>query len=279
MTIKPGNIAPNLTLWLYSTAFPVGITFFLLFFSCQPQPSSNSPKLFTLLPSDSTNISFSNTLTEDLSFNMLNYLYFYNGGGIAVGDVNNDGWQDLYFTANQQSNKLYLNRGDFQFEDITASAGVAGLSGWATGTNMADVNGDGWIDIYVCQVGGGYEGIQGRNQLYLNQGIDANTGLPIFKEVAEEVGLAFEGFSTQSAFFDYDRDGDLDMYLLNHSVHANDTYRDTSLRRQRHPTAGDRLYRNDTPLTGNGSLTFTEVGQEAGIYSSALGYGLRYRYW
>lgn len=245
---RHGNRAP----WIF-------IAGLLLASACQQEKEP----LFRKVPSEESSIAFSNTLVETVDFNILNYLYFYNGGGVAVGDINRDGWPDLYFTANMQPNKLYLNKGNFQFEDITERAGVGGQPGWTTGTAMADVNGDGWLDIYVCQLDG-YEGQNGHNQLYLNRG-DLR-----FEEVSEEYGLNFRGFSSQAAFLDYDLDGDLDLYLLNHSVHANQTYQDTSLRRNIHPTAGDRLFRNDLEEKGS----FTDVTQTSGIYTSQLGYGL-----
>lgn len=195
---------------------------------------------------------------------MVEYLYFNNGGGVAAGDINNDGLIDLYFTSNQGPNKLYLNKGNFKFEDITDSAGVAGTGDWKTGVTMADVNGDGLLDIYVCQVGK-YKSFHGKNQLFINQG-----NLK-FKDEAHEYGLDFQGFSTQAAFFDYDMDGDLDMYLLNHSVHTSRSYGNASLRLDHDSLAGGRLFRNDIV---NGKHVFHDVTQEAGIYNSQIGYGL-----
>ncbi|MEZ5071621.1 MAG: CRTAC1 family protein [Bacteroidales bacterium] len=207
---------------------------------------------------------FQNTLTEDEDFNIIDYLYFNNGGGVAVGDINNDGLDDLYFGSNQESNRLYLNTGGLRFEDITESAGVAGSGDWTTGLSMADVNGDGLLDIYVCQVSG-YKGLQGRNQLFINQG-DLS-----FRDMAPDYGLDFQGFSTQAAFFDYDADGDLDLYLLNHSVHSSRSYGRAGLREEVDDRAGDRLYRNDP---GPDGPRFTDVTGEAGIYRSQIGYGL-----
>lgn len=228
-------------------------------FACREQ------KRFELLPASHTGITFQNTLEETPQMNIFNYLYFYNGGGVAAGDVNGDGLPDLYFTSNQNSNKLYLNNGNLKFTDITEQAGVSGQGGWTTGVTMADVNGDGRLDIYVSQLGD-YKNIRGRNQLYINLGND-EAGNPTFEDQAKAWGLDLKGFSTQAAFFDYDLDGDLDMYMLNHSVHSNGTYGKSDLRSEVHPLAGDKLLRND----GN---HFTEVSREAGIYSSALGYGL-----
>ncbi len=218
------------------------------------------PPLFNRLPPERTGMTFVNHLAESANLNILNYLYYYNGGGVAVGDVNRDGLPDLYFTANEGPNKLYLNRGDFHFEDMTEAAGVAGACDWTTGVTMADVNADGRLDIYVSCVSG-YLGLTGRNQLFINKGDGT------FTDRAAAYGLDFKGFSTQVAFFDYDLDGDLDAYLLNHSVHSTRSFGNASLRLQRHPRSGDRLYRNDE---GH----FTNVSEEAGIYGGAIGYGL-----
>lgn len=227
--------------------------------SCHQQPTEHNTLFRTMAPSQ-TGVAFSNDLRESEDFNLIEYLYFYNGGGVAVGDINNDGLPDIYLSANQKENKLYLNKGDWKFEDITQKAGVASPGAWKTGVTMADVNGDGLLDIYQCRLGD-YKGIQGKNQLFINQ------GNLTFQEEAGKYGLDFQGFSTQSAFFDYDLDGDLDMYLLNHSVHTERSYGQASLRKYEDPKAGDRLYRNDA---GH----FTPVTKEAGIYTSHIGYGL-----
>ena len=235
----------------------------LLTFSCKSDKGKKD-QLFTLLPPSSTHVNFKNQLKETEQSNMVEYLYFNNGGGVAAGDINNDGLIDLYFTSNQGPNKLYLNKGNFKFEDITDSAGVAGTGDWKTGVTMADVNGDGLLDIYVCEVGK-YKSFHGRNQLFINQG-----NLK-FKDEAHDYGLDFQGFSTQAAFFDYDMDGDLDMYLLNHSVHTSRSYGNASLRLDHDSLAGGRLFRNDVV---NGKHIFHDVTQEAGIYNSQIGYGL-----
>ncbi len=241
--------------------FPYIILISLLsitFFSCKKD------YLFEEMPPAHTNIHFINTLEKHTAFGILYYLYYYNGGGVAIGDINNDGLPDIYFTANNHGgNKLYLNKGDFQFEDITQKAGVAGNSDWCTGVTMADINGDGFLDIYVCAVQGEHR-LKGRNELFINNG--NNT----FTESAEKYGLALAAYSTQAVFFDYDHDGDLDCFILNQSHHPNENIVDTSRRRKFDPNAGDRLYRNDISTTGK----FTDVSAQAGIYQSSLGYGL-----
>lgn len=233
---------------------------FCFFSACTNRQTTSEPKLFQSVDPSTSKVDFINQLDENESFNIIQYLYYYNGAGVAVGDLNNDGLPDLYFTANQLPNKLYLNKGNLQFEDITEKAGVAGKGMWKTGVTMADVNGDGWLDIYVCQVGD-YKNIKGRNELFINNG-DLT-----FTESAAAYELDFQGFSTQAAFFDYDADGDLDLYLLNHSVHASENYGDSAIRMRRDPLSGDRLYRND-------GGKFTDVSEKAGIYGSRIGYGL-----
>lgn len=220
----------------------------------------NRKTTFTKMEPVDTGVDFENRVTEGVEFNFLNYLYFYNGGGVAVGDINNDGLDDLFFTSNQEANRLYLNQGDFQFEDVTESAGINHQEGsWSTGVTMADVNGDGWLDIYVSNVN--YLSTRGRNQLFINN----QDGT--FEDKAEEFGLDFEGYSVQAAFLDYDRDNDLDMFLLNHSVHSVNTYQPVDKRKDVDPKSGDKLYRND-------GGQFVDVSEEAGIFSSALGFGL-----
>ncbi len=246
--------------WKYKVFCFLGI--FSGLFACAPEQSENT--LFTLLPSSSTGINFNNQLSESDTFNILNYLYYYNGGGVAAGDINNDGLVDLYFTANELPNKLYLNRGNFNFEDVTEASGVAGLPGWTTGVTMADVNGDGWLDIYVSQLGD-HEGIKGRNQLYINQA-DTSQTYPTFTEQAADYGLAEQSFATQAYFFDYDLDNDLDVYLLNHTIHSPDTYVPVAKGR-RVSKFGDKLLRNDDGI-------FVDISEETGIYQSVVGYGL-----
>lgn len=244
----------------------MGSMLFLLT-ACQQK---KEPVLFELISPAQSGLDFVNTLEETDSMNIIQYLYFYNGGGVGVGDFNADGLPDLFLTANQDSNKLFLNRGNMQFEDISLRAGITPGGNWSTGVNVVDVNADGLLDIYVCQVGG-YKHFSGTNQLFIHQGF--RDGLPYFEEKAADYGLDHSGFSTQSAFFDYDQDGDLDMYLLCHSVHSTETYRDTSLTRRPNQAAGDKLYRNEGPGP-EGQVLFTEVTKEAGINSGIAGYGL-----
>jgi hypothetical protein len=223
------------------------------------------PVLFADLPADSTGIRFENRVTDTQTFNIFNYRNFYNGGGVAIGDVNNDGLADVYLTANQADNKLFLNRGNFRFEDVTAGAGVAGTKAWSTGVTFADVNGDGWLDIYVCNAGMGSSAGR-KNELFINNGKDA-AGKVTFTEKADAYGLADMGFSTHAAFFDYDRDGDLDAYLLNNSFVPVNRLQDVNIRDQRDYEGGDKLFRNDGD-------TFTDVSSAAGIYGSIIGFGL-----
>ena len=216
------------------------------------------------MPPEQTGIRFINEVKDTDTLNILDYLYYYNGGGVAIGDINNDGLPDIYFTSNMGSNKLYLNKGNLQFEDITKSAGVGGAGNWKTGVTLADVNADGVLDIYVSEVGG-YKNLHGRNELFINNG---KLG---FTESRKANGLDVEGFNTQSVFFDYDRDGDLDMFLVNHSVHSTRSYGDSSIRLLKDEKAGDKLFRNDSAASGR---RFVEVTAAAGIYSSVVGYGL-----
>lgn len=232
----------------------------LILVACGPDVETE-PALFESLAAERTGITFENRLPENTRFNILNNLYYYNGGGVAAGDINGDGLPDLYFTSNRESDRLYLNKGNFRFEDVTESAGVGGPPGWTTGVTMADVNGDGHLDIYVCGVN--YRSMDGRNILYINDGDGT------FTERTNEYGLEHEGYSTQALFFDYDNDGDLDMYLLNYSVHGERGPVAGPQRTPRHPRAGDRLFRNDGPPG-----RFTDVSERAGIYGGVEGYGL-----
>ncbi|RXG27412.1 VCBS repeat-containing protein [Leeuwenhoekiella marinoflava] len=224
-------------------------------FSC-----SKESELFTNPDIEKTGVSFQNTLTATEDMNILDYLYFYNGGGLAIGDINNDGLPDIYFSGNQVKNQLYLNKGGLQFENITETAGVAGNSDWNTGAVMADINGDGLLDIYVCAVVG-LNGLDGNNELFINNGDGT------FTERAAEYGLDLDTFSSSAAFLDYDLDGDLDIYILNHAVHTQTSFGKADLRYKRNAQTGDRLMRNDGDH-------FTDVSEEAGIYGGMNSYGL-----
>ncbi|SEL63388.1 Repeat domain-containing protein [Aquimarina amphilecti] len=219
---------------------------------------------FELLSEKETGISFRNDLRDTPELNILTYLYYYNGAGIAISDFNNDGWEDVFFVSNQNENQLYLNQKNFQFKEVTSDL-LKDNNGWSTGVIAVDINNDGLQDIYVCKVGD-YKNIKGRNKLFVNQGLD-NDGIPIFKEQASLYNLDISSFSTQSVFFDYDLDGDLDMYLLNHSVYPNRSYGRGSKRNQVDSLSGDKLYRND-----NGK--YYDVSVASGIFQGGIGYGL-----
>jgi hypothetical protein len=230
---------------------------------CGPQ----EPPLFEQLPASTTGIDFNNAIVEDnAQLNPIDFDYLYNGGGVAVGDFDNDGQPDLYFTGNTVSNRLYLNRGGFQFEDVTQTARVGADGAWSTGVALVDINQDGWLDIYVC-VAGKTTPRQRANRLFVNQGLDAS-GVPTFEEAADAYGIADTGYSTQAAFFDYDRDGDLDLYVLTNTVEDLNRNAIHPRKTQGQAASTDRLYRN------NGNRTFTDVSREAGIQIEGFGLGL-----
>ncbi|MCM8570743.1 VCBS repeat-containing protein [Gramella jeungdoensis] len=231
-----------------------------LFLACE-----NEESLFEKIDAGYSNIYFSNDFDPDSRLSILNYLYYYNGGGVAAGDYNSDGLIDLYFTSNEGADKLYINKGNFRFEDITSKAGINNSDGWTTGISNVDINGDGLLDLYISKVSQ-FQGLTGHNLLYVNRGNNDNN-IPVFEEQSAKYGLNFSGFSTQSVFFDYDLDGDLDMFLLNHSVHPNTNYGKGQLRNSFDPKSGDRLFRNDD---GH----FNDVSKEAGIFQGKIGYGL-----
>ncbi|MDB5224331.1 MAG: ASPIC/UnbV domain protein [Chitinophagaceae bacterium] len=241
--------------------FP-GIIFIFLCLICGC--NAGKVKLFTKLSEDNTGIDFRNLLKEDNpEFNIILYPYFYNGGGIAVGDINNDGLPDICFTGNMVKNRLYLNKGNFKFEDITEKSGIASKEGWCTGVTMADVNGDGKLDIYICR--SGLSNINFRKNLLF-----INNGDLTFTEKAEEYGLADAGYSTQASFFDYDKDGDLDMILINQSTPGYSKGRIEYLYMRIQPadsTLKNKLFRND-----NGH--YTNVSAQAGITSNPLSFSL-----
>jgi enediyne biosynthesis protein E4 len=232
-------------------------------------------KLFSLVPSIVTGITHKNEVEGTKEMNIFSYRNFYNGGGVGIGDFNNDSLPDIYLTANMQSNKLYLNKGNWEFKDISSKAGVEGKKAWSTGVAVVDINGDGLLDIYVCN-SGNIKGDDRANELFVNQGID-DDGIPTFKEQAKEYGIADEGLSTHAAFFDYDKDGDLDLYLLNNSFRPISSFGLENLRNERDAKGGDKLYRNDSvsPSKGDGrGAKFTDVSVQANIYGSVIGFGL-----
>ncbi|MEJ7739680.1 MAG: VCBS repeat-containing protein [Chitinophagaceae bacterium] len=241
----------------------------LFFLACaSPDRKEKLNTLFTLLPADSTGIDFTNEVKEDENVNPLQYENSYNGGGVAIGDLNNDGLDDVYFTSNRNGNRLFLNHGNFTFEDITIKAGVTGRISWSTGTTMADVNGDGLLDIYVCH-SGNLPGPERANELFINNGSN-DRGIPHFLEQAHSFGLADSAFSNQAAFFDYDVDGDLDMVLLNHSPVRFNNLDETAINHlmtKPDSLTGLKLYRNDKNL-------FKEVTRHAGIRNARLNFNL-----
>ncbi|THH41626.1 CRTAC1 family protein [Neolewinella litorea] len=239
-----------------------------LWAGCQADPviENNAPpwdgqRRFEALAPEVSGVLFANTLDFDEDFNIYTYRNFYNGGGVALGDVNNDGLTDIYLSGNRVANRLFLNRGDMRFEDVTETAGVGGRAAWSTGVTMADVNADGFLDLYVCN-SGDIDGDNRRNELFINQ----QDGT--FREAAAEFGLDNEGLSTHGVFFDYDQDGDLDFYLLNNSYQAIGSFNlERNVRPVRDSIGGDRLYQNRDGF-------FYDVSEEAGIYGSIIGFGL-----
>ena len=248
--------------------FLVGI-FYL--YSCKPDNKTNyiapADPLFVKLDSSKTGVGFVNMVEDGQEYNILTYRNFYNGGGVALGDINNDGLPDIFLTANLGDSKLYLNKGDlparqagFKFEDITASTGIKSKRGWRTGVTMADVNADGWLDIYVCN-SGDIKGDNKENELYINQHNHT------FKEEAKAYGLNDPGYTTHVSFFDYDLDGDLDCYILNNSFVDVRKFDIEAVRKVRDTLGGHKLMRND-----NGH--FTDVSEQAGIAGTKIAYGL-----
>ncbi len=239
----------------------ISVCIILSLISCNRETGGDRQTLFRLLPASETGISFNNRVEDTKEFNIFKYRNFYNGAGVAIGDVNNDGKPDIFFTSNQHENQLYINKGNWQFEEVAEKSGLTSTHHWHTGVTMVDINGDGWLDIYVCN-GGDVAGDDRANELYINQ----KNGQ--FKEEAQAYGLDDHGISTQAVFFDYDHDGDLDCFILNNSNKSVESFGySKNLRQIRDPLNGDRLYRND-----NGH--FTDVSQQAGIYGSAIAFGL-----
>src|SRR5687767_5993759 len=221
--------------------------------------------LFTKLPSSYTGVRFENRLEDSRELNVFTYRNFYNGGGVGIGDLTGDGLPEVVLTSNQEGARLYLNVGNFRFRDITDDAGLEPRRGaWATGISLADVNGDGRLDLYVCRAGAG-EPASRANELWINEGV--TDGTPRFVERATEYGLDDRGFSTQAAFLDYDRDGDLDLFLINNSPRPVSSFGTRNTRHVRDPWGGHKLYRND-------GGRFTDVSAQAGIHGSEIGFGL-----
>lgn len=242
----------------------------LLLVCCTYSCTEDSSTLFTEVSSSSSNIQFKNLLRESEDFNVLTFGYFYNGGGVAVGDINNDGLDDVYFTGNMMASHLYLNQGDLEFKEIAEEAGVRAEGLWNTGVTMVDINADGWLDIYVCRSAAAL-GIRRKNQLFIN-----NKDLT-FTESAAIYGLDDQGYSTQATFLDYDRDGDLDMFLLNHSVqqYAGFGRNLPQLKRENNKDYGDRFYQNNLFVEGGEMIgRFRDVTGNVGINSTVLGFGL-----
>lgn len=248
---------------------------FMLLYCCPAvfiNAQNVSLPLFTLMNPQETGAFFENNIKEDDSLNVLRYEYLYNGAGIGIGDFNSDGLPDIFFSSNTSTSKLFLNKGGFKFEDVTKQANVAGNGTWGTGVSIADVNGDGLLDIYVCHSGKFTDPQKLCNELFINQGLI--NGIPVFKEMAKAYGLDVPGtLSTQAAFFDYDNDGDLDMFLLNHSNHGFDPFIQTHRQRSTpNFNYGNRLFRNDRDAAGN--MLFTDVTLKAGIINNPLNFGL-----
>ncbi|MBX9782077.1 MAG: VCBS repeat-containing protein [Chitinophagaceae bacterium] len=244
----------------------------LVLFAIGCKQKQNS--LFEALNASQTGITFSNQLKPTPQFNLFSYMYYYNGAGVGAGDFNKDGLIDLFFAANQSQNKLFINKGNLKFEDVTIKTSIPDDDAWSTGVSVVDINNDGLLDIYVCRVGN-YKVLKGKNQLLVCKGI-SKEGIPFYKDEAHEYGLDFSGFSTQAAFFDYDLDGDLDMFLLNHSVNHDGNYAPRSNFINTYDSlAGQKFYRNDLIVkNGRKQPHFTDITKQVGINGSKIGYGL-----
>jgi len=242
----------------YSNYF---LLFLLLHFGGCNHSVENNNFLFNSIENNLSGLDFTNTVIENEDFNILEYLYYYNGGGVAIGDINNDGLDDIFLTSNQGQDKLFLNLGKLKFKDITSKSGINHSAGWSTGVNIVDIDGDGWKDIYVCRLGQYKIYQDDYNRVYIND----KKGK--FQEKSQELGLHFSGFSTQCTFFDIDQDGDLDAYLLNHSVKDASHFKPSDIRNTSDTLAGDVLYENRNGL-------FYTITASSGIYHSSIGYGL-----
>ena len=235
---------------------------------CQSNPTriGKEMPLFELLSDSLTNIRFDNQVLETSLMNALNYDYMYNGSGVSIGDFNADGLADIYFAANHIPNKLYLNKGHFYFEDVSEVSATTGNKGFHTGTTVVDINSDGRLDIYVCKSGAFPDPALRRNELFVNQGNNAN-GIPVFKEEAAKYNLDLPHYSTQASFFDYDKDGDLDLFLINHSIDSKIHYQLDQYIGKKSPWTSDRLFRND-------QNKYVDVSEQAGLIDDGIGFGL-----
>ncbi|RKR14333.1 VCBS repeat protein [Maribacter vaceletii] len=239
-----------------------------LLFSCS-KPENNktiNSKLFEIVPDSISNITFSNNPKENAFMSALNYDYMYNGAGVSVGDVNGDSLPDIFFVSNQNKNELYLNNGALEFKNVSKIAGITGVSGFKTGSTFIDINNDGLLDIYICKSGLYKDSEKRKNELYINQGNNQN-GIPTFIEEAHKYKLDLEHYSTQASFFDYDKDGDLDMFLINHNVDSNVHYNFNHYKKIKSDLTSDRLYQNNNNI-------FKDISKEAGLLNDGIGYGL-----
>ena len=249
----------------YKCNFTLTILFLIIIFSCsKPENKDKSSINFRTLNYRDTGIDFNNKLEYQTKLNIIEYLYYYNGGGVAIGDINNDGLEDIYFSGNQVPDRLYLNMGDLKFKDITLKSGIKIENSWSNGVSFEDINNDGYLDIYICKVSPlSPKGTH--NLLYIN-----NKDMT-FTESSSQLGLDFSGFSTHSTFFDYDRDGDLDMYLMNHAIHTVRSYGSSKKRKETDELSGDKFFEN---RLNEKDQKFVDVTKESKIYNSPLGYGL-----
>ena len=236
----------------------------MLLAACTTSSKQETP-LFEMLNAEKTGIQFENKLRPNEAFNMFHYMYYYNGAGVGTGDFNKDGKIDIFFASNEGANQLYLNKGNLKFENVTQQAQIPQDAAWNTGVSIIDINNDGLLDIYICRLGN-FEKFKDKNQLLVCQGVQ--NGIPTYKEEAAKYGLDFSGFSTQSSFFDYDLDGDLDLFLLNHSVHQNGTFAPReNFVGTFDPLSGDRIFKNDNGF-------YKDITKPTKINSSAISYGL-----
>ncbi|MEM1322798.1 MAG: FG-GAP-like repeat-containing protein [Bacteroidota bacterium] len=238
----------------------------LLLYACNNDSSTDLLPLFEGVSEEKSKINFINRLRESPSQNVLTYEYFYNGAGLAVADFNQDNYPDIYFVSNLEANQLYLNQQDFSFKEVASISRVAGRKGFDTGVSLVDINADGLMDIYLCKSGRFTQLDLRRNELYVNQG-NNEEGIPIFTEQAKAYGLDIAAYSTQSSFFDYDKDGDLDLFLINHDIDTYEVNDIAGLQNQSSEWVGERLYKNESGY-------FSDVTQEAGIINNQLGFGL-----